>query len=165
MNRRVFSYLSFVAILISAYVQAAVIPGRWEKVEALNEGTKLVVILDSKERLEGRLLSAESSDLVLDPDEGERLTLPKSQILKVTSQDRTENDSVSNGLLWGTVVGAAVGVPWLIWGLSYQGGESDDARAIGTGICLMSVGVGAGVGLAADAVRKSHEVYYVAAGD
>ena len=165
MNRRVFSYLSFVAILISAYVQAAVIPGRWEKVEALNEGTKLVVILDSKERLEGRLLSAESSDLVLDPDEGERLTLPKSQILKVTSQDRTENDSVSNGLLWGTVVGAAVGVPWLIWGLSYQGGESDDARATGTGICLMSVGVGAGVGLAADAVRKSHEVYYVAAGD
>jgi len=58
-----------------------------------------------------------------------------------------------------------VGVPWLIWGLSYQGGESEDARAIGTGISLTSIGIGAGVGFAADVARKGHEVYYVAEGN
>ena len=165
MIARNLSLVMVLGCLTSITLHGAVVPGRWEKMEALKEGTELIVTLDSKDRVEGRLLSVESSSLLLDVEEGEELRLPKSQILKVTSQDRTEQDSVKDGLLWGSVVGAAVGLPWLIYGFTYQGGESDDAKAIGTGICLMSVGIGAGVGVAADAVRKGHEVFYVAAGD
>ncbi len=163
--KRVFSGALSIMILTGAWVQAGVVPGRWEKVEALPAGTELTITLNSKERLEGPLRSTGSDELVLGSEGGEDLRLPKSGIVKITSGDRTARDSVTDGLLWGTLVGAAVGVPWLIWGLSYEGGESDDARAIGTGLCLMSVGIGAGVGLAADAARKGHEVFYVAAED
>ena len=161
---QVIGILVFV-VLNATPALGGVVPGRWEKLESLPQGTELEVRLHSKERLEGRLLTVEAEELVLDRKEGDELRLPKSQIAKVTSRDRIDRDSTKDGLLWGTLVGAAVGLPWLIWGLSYEGGESDDARAIGTGICLMSVGIGAGVGFAADMARKGHKVYYVAAGN
>lgn len=60
----------------------------------------------------------------------------------------------------GAGIGALAGLPWLIWGLRYGGGEQDDARRIGAGLFALSAAVGLSAGTIADAAKVSREVVY-----
>lgn len=52
MKRRTISSLAALIIMVTATLQAAVIPGRWEKVETLDKGFQIVLLLKSGERID-----------------------------------------------------------------------------------------------------------------
>ena len=52
MKRKIIVCLTALFIMATATLQAAVIPGRWEKMEALDTGIRIVLSLKSGDRIE-----------------------------------------------------------------------------------------------------------------
>jgi hypothetical protein len=101
MNTRAVIGISVFIILTTAYLQAAVIPGHWEKVEALEEGYPIVVTMEGWERIKGTFLSVDEESLTMVKNDGKDLNLPKADVRKVESQDKPNNDNLLNGPMWG----------------------------------------------------------------
>lgn len=134
---------------------AGIVPGRWEKVEALPDGSAIVVHLDSGDRILGAINRLESNSLTLTDLEGKVTTLPKQGIRKITSPERA--DRTADGTLIGLAIGFGVGAG--------VGAASADRLDLVKGGAIVSFGaIGAGVGALAgwiiDDTRKNKEVYY-----
>ena len=143
-------------IILLPQLEAGVIPGVWAKVENIPEGYPVVVSLQGGERLNGYFGFCGPDEItVRDEMEVER-TIPKSHVVKITSQKRTENDSLAEGALIGALVGALASIPAAI-ALSSEDGPGGAASAV-----LLCAGMGAGVGVATDAVIKGPELFYQA---
>jgi hypothetical protein len=52
-------------LISSGLLNAAVVPGRWEKVDGLQEGTRIVVEIKSGDRLEGALKGSSPQELTV----------------------------------------------------------------------------------------------------
>jgi hypothetical protein len=88
-------------------IHAGTIPGRWEKVEQLQVGDSISVILISGELLEGSFEGFEGDALNL----GLRrslVQLERTEIYRVTAS-YAEKDNPVTGALWGLAGGAAFG--------------------------------------------------------
>lgn len=136
---------------------ASVVPGKWEKVELLPEGTQIIITLQSGAKMRAALEAVGPHALKL-REEGRNVSiqLPKDEVAKIVEQSRRA-DSVVDGTWKGALGGAIVGSPWLIWGLN---SKSDDATSVGAGIFLLHLLVGTGVGAGVDAAHLSRRVLY-----
>ena len=159
MNTRTASGILILVTIAASSLQAAVIPGRWEKVQALEEGYAIKVKLESGEGIKASYSGFTEEGLLLKKDSGEELEIPKSAVVTVTSQERVSNDGLGNG----AIIGAAVGGGFaLTAGLLLAGGDEPGVVAAFTAL-YAAIGLGVGVGV--DAVIKGHEVFYAARRD
>ena len=146
---------SLVALILgSLSVQAGVVPGRWDKVEAQPVGTVMNVELNSGERLVGRLTDIEPTAMVIETENGVR-RMDRTEVQEVSlpeGQDSVLNGAVA-GALAGGLGGIAVGV------LTYV--NSDNTEAI-IAAPLLGVGIGLGAGLAIDKAHHGNETIFKA---
>jgi hypothetical protein len=153
MKARWLSRLIVWDVLVTTFLNAAIVPGRWEKVEALEEGYPITVKLDSGERIKASYAGFTDETLLLQRDSGQELEVPKAAVVTVTSQERNSNDGLRNGAIIGAFAGAA-------FGLAYPG-EERNAGDLALGAALFGA-IGMGVGVGVDAIIKGHEVLYQA---
>ena len=161
--------ICFLLLPDSTLLQAGVIPGRWEKVDAQTPGTGLTVIMKSGDRFDCAFKELQMDTLVVETSSGER-RIPKVDIQRLETSELV-SDPVKDGTLKGVVIGAVVvGVFGGLVGAadrSIWGGTGDQIQgalvvgAIGAGI---GAGAGAAIGFTVDyAVKhKRPEVLYVA---
>jgi hypothetical protein len=156
MGIRIFAILIGLALSTTTSLDAAIVPGRWEKVEALEEGYAITLKLDSGDRFKASYVGITDEAILLKRDSGEELEVPKAAVVKVTSQSRNSNDGLRNG----AIIGAAVGGGFaLTVGLAYADGDDYGYVALVTAL-YAAIGMGAGVGV--DAIVRSHQVLYQA---
>jgi len=152
------SRLTLLACLLFgvAIVQAAVVPGRWEKVASLERGTPVSVVLKSGARLpvyfEG--LDAEAVRIRV-PGEGER-QIPKIEIQQITAGKK---DSNWNGAAIGAGVGLAAGL--IISAVQYS--DDQESRAI-VNLVYAPIGAVSGLvaGYVADRLHEEEDLLYAA---
>jgi uncharacterized protein YcfJ len=139
-----------IAFLAISSLTAAVVPGRWEKVESLSEGTALIVELNSGDRLQGALAEVNELEIVL-LTVSDELRLLKTTVVKVTRMEKV-NDRAWDGAAGGAFIGAVIGGA----GAATAEGSSVAANA------AVGAAIGGLIGFALDKVVKKTDVLYVA---
>jgi len=109
------------------------------------------------DRIEGSFIKLSADSLTILTADGVEREYSKTNIERITSANRRQ-DSLVNGAAIGTAIGgisAALVVAAVM-------GQADGMNAnIFLGIPV-AAGVGAGIGLAGDAIKKDHEILYEA---
>ncbi len=151
------------AFLVTTSLQAQVVPGHWEKVEAQKQGTELTLILHSGEQVYGLLEEVTHDTVIVIEEGGGQRSITK---LSVHQVETTRIDSTRNGTLIGLGIGGAAGSISGVWFIS---GFSDFPTASEyLGAALICGGIGAGIGAAIGygfdkgVDHKKPEVLYVA---
>ncbi len=150
--------MSFILFVLTTSLQAQVIPGRWEKLDSQPAGKEIIVILKTGDRLECALKESGTNDLTVVTSTGSELTIAKSEVREIESQERIK-DSLNNGALIGMGIGLGVVVALLAVAAS---GEGEVLASAKWGAPLLGIGAGLGVGMAIDASQQRTEVLYQA---
>lgn len=157
---------SAAAILFAAAIAyAGVVPGRWEKMEALLIGTAVLVHLVGGERLECTLNKIGQDEITFLESTGKERRLPRSAVLKIETA-AVVRDRLRNGILIGALVGAAAGMVAEVIAVNAKTGgpvfwDGDQASYL-IGFGLVGGGIGAATGAIVDASLKNREVLYQA---
>ena len=138
--------------LLSVPVRAQVIPGRWEKVEALTLGPRITVELKNGARLEGQFEELSPSGILLRTGSAQA-AVPRADIERITTRG-------GDGLLSGALIGAGVGVG-IVVGVLHPMSESSVSGNTVLGTAIMA-GIGALIGVGVDALKKTDVVLYQA---
>ncbi len=150
-----------VVLLSVAAAAAEVVPGRWEKVQALPADTEVWVTLQSGERVQGWFVKLNDAHLVLAGSGGARLELHRSHIQKITGPRKPRRrfwTGAKTGALAGFGMGMAIGLA------AGDDGIWCDITAEGAGIFLggMLAGPGAIAGRVLENSARRPDVYYQA---
>ena len=116
--------------------------------QQLKGGDRVTVHLDDGATVAGTFVTVSDADLTMVTG-GVRRVIPASQIARVQRR--------RNGVLLGTIIGAAAGVPFGLALRSYAHNEGGNQA----GALLFPIGVGAGAGLAIDAALAIDRTVYV----
>lgn len=138
--------------LLEAQVAA---PGSWDKVDALPPGNQIIITLKSGVRMDGAFHNSSPQDLALTALTGGEQRIPKADVRVVISEKK---DTVVDGLLLGTAIGAGAGV---LWGYGRSNFLCKTGCALTWGVILGSP-IGALVGWLRDRKQKQTEVLYQA---
>ena len=145
-------------VLITISLQGAVGPGHWEKVDALEKGTAVLVTMNSGDRLPGVFQASDAENLFITDVAGQGKQIPKTEVTKVVRPPMTR-DSPWNGAKIGAAAGFAGGVVVGLRMGDYWGNE----EAVGIGIFgPIGAAVGFLTGYLIDKARPSEEVLYQA---
>ncbi len=153
------SFVSAIAlvVLVSPFLHAGVIPGRWEKLDAQPSGKQIVVTLKTGDRMECAFKESGNDELTVVTSTGNEMTIAKSEVLRISSLEK-HDDPATNGTLIGLATGFAAGI-------AFFASESEGDLTI-LGITGIGGGLGATigslVGYAADKAHKGTEVLYQA---
>ncbi len=150
--------LPLFVLILSGWVNAQVIPGRWEKVDSLPPGQQIIVNLKAGDRLECAFKESGADDLTVITLTGRELNIAKSEVREIESQEKIK-DSLLNGALIGAGVGLGIGLAILAAAGSGEGEALSSAKWAAP---LLGVGAGLGVGMAIDASQQGTEVLYQA---
>ena len=154
------SFVSVITLLLllTTFLQAGVIPGRWEKLDSQPPGKEIIVTLNSGDRMEYTFKSSGPDDLTVTDPSGTERKVPKSEVQTIDSVEKT-GDSLLNG----TLIGAGVGGAISLFPLIYTMIRSDTDVGAGTMAFVgATIGFGAGMGAGIDAVYRRPEVLYQA---
>ncbi|MBI4457000.1 MAG: hypothetical protein HY644_14045 [Acidobacteria bacterium] len=152
MAQRNLCILSSLVFLVNSFVQAEVVSGRWEKVDALQPGKRIVVILKVGDRIDSAFHHSEHEYLALTDSSGRERRILKSDIGEIVREDSALNGTL-NGLLLGFLGGAAMG--------GAVAAKADTAAKYSIPFWgAAGAGAGALIGRAVDKTRKEMEVIY-----
>ena len=142
--------------LISMPVHAEVIPGRWEKVSALEMASSITVDLKNGNRIQGQFRGLSSSDLELLSPAGWAV-IPRMDIQTITLPSK---DGVGDGAWKGAVVGGVVvgSLALIATVLGVSGESNTDTAFVTVGVGAIGAGIGAGIGVAADAATTPEDI-------
>ncbi len=149
--------------LISMPAHAEVIPGRWEKVSALEMASPITMELKNGDRIKGQFRRLSPSDLELLNPSG-RAVIPRTDIQTITLPSK---DGLGDGAWKGAAVGAGVVGGLALIGIAIGEGEETNTEIAFQALALgaLLAGIGAGIGVAADAATKPEDiVLYIAPG-
>jgi hypothetical protein len=136
-------------------------PASWDKVEALQPDSEIVVFLKTGEQRNYLFRRAGQADLVLVTASGQDETMPKSFVERITRKGY--RDPVGNGIGYGALVGAVGG-----WGAFRLQGAMCGRDCEGSGefpTAVFGAGIGALVGYVIDRLHKgSEDLFPVASG-
>jgi len=162
MKKPILEILALV-FLVTTSLQAQVVPGHWEKVEAQKQGTELTLILHSGEPVYGLLEEVTHDTVILIEEGGGQKSVTKVSIHRV---ETTRIDSTRNGTWIGLGIGGAAGS---ISGAFFATALSETPTASdylgGALICgAIGAGIGAAIGYGVDkgVDHKGPELLYVA---
>lgn len=149
--------------LAGSIALAEVVPGHWEKVEALAEGSELRVIPFGQEAVFCRFQGFEADMLVVTDGSGVYLRIPRGAVDRIETAEAVR-DSRRNGALIGAGAGFAAG---FIGMAAFNANETAsgpiwDGEAIGYYVSagILGMGVGAAAGYAIDAAVENQEILY-----
>ena len=158
MNTRTASGILILLTMATSSLQAAVIPGRWEKVDSLIEGTGIIVKMDGGDRIEGEFFSSDAQSITIQTFEQVERDLPKAGVKKIQTIEKTGHNKIWDGALIGAGIGAgAMAITFTASGR--RNWKYKEAAAAGL---LLSAGIGAGIGLGIDAAVGARETLYLA---
>ena len=154
--------LAFLLTVTAA--QAEVVAGRWEKMEALAPGTAVIVSFRGGERLECTFNRIGPDEILFNELNGKERRLPRLAIREIETV-AIVRDRLRNGILLGTLIGAAAGIAGMAaYGNSTTSGSvnwgDEDGPAFLLGGALVGGGIGAATGAILDASIKHREVLY-----
>ena len=134
--------------------RAEVIPGRWEKVAALQVKIPIMVETKDGDRIEGHFEDLADTDLMLVTNFS-RAMIPKEDIETITTRPE---DGIANGTLIGGGIGVGVMIGVVM--MSALAVKSDhDFNALGMLMMAgIGFGIGAGLGAATDAATKGEAI-------
>lgn len=165
MSLRTITVLLAVTILPTHLLPAAVIPGRWEKVQTLEAGSEIIVSLQQGDRFKCLLKEVADEHLVVTREDQSELRLLRPAIRKVTSAEAID-DSTRSGTLIGLGVGFGVG---FVTTVAFERSKTASGYSLADenlGWALLGGAIGAAggalVGRALDAGKKNYEVLYEA---
>lgn len=149
-------------ILANLTVTAGTIPGRWEKVEALQPGSAIQVQMKSGNVVKAAFVGSAPDSLTLNDEEKHSLNVPKSEVQRITTRaaDSTRNGTLI-GLALGFAAGVAVGYAAYLQDSGDSGPFSDPRVYVFLG-GLPGAGAGALIGYMADKSHKGEDVLYEA---
>lgn len=148
---------SFLLVSTPVFLNAGVVPGRWEKVEALKVGSPVVVTMKSGTRLEAKFRGLRAQAIDLTDESGKDLQIPRSEVVRIATLGNT--DGLSDGALIGAGIGVAVAVSILAIAGSGEGEVLGSAK---WGAPLLLGGVGALTGALVDNAYRGEEIIYKA---
>ena len=156
-NYRTVAIVWVLACLLAIPARAQVIPGRWEKVEALKLGSQITMDLKSGDRIEGNFEGLSPSELSLRTGSAQA-AIPRSEIQKITAR---QHDRRWNTTLIGAGIGAGIGFGTVV---ARAGGweKGEEFAAYGWGLSLLGAGIGALVAYTGDALIMEEVVLYQA---
>jgi hypothetical protein len=146
--------LAVLVLSSSAALEAQVIPGRWEKLDATVVGAEIIVRLQSV-TIEGTFQRSTPDEIIVVTGAG-AMHLAKVDIREITTT-QAHGDSLRNGALLGGGIGLGVALSLLAVAASGDGYVLKSAKWAGP---LVGFGAGLGAGVAIDAGRKQREVLY-----
>ena len=145
-----------VVVLVSAVqLEAQVIPGRWEKLEATVVGTEIIVRLQSSMNIQGSFQRSTPDEITV-VTAAAAIHIAKADVREITTA-QIYGDSLRNGALIGGGIGLGVALSLLAVATSGEGYVLKSAKWAGP---LAGFGAGLGAGIAIDAGRKQREVLY-----
>ena len=146
--------------LISIPAHAEVIPGRWEKVAALETAPLIKVDLKNGDRISGQFRGLSSSDLELLNAAG-RALIPRADIQTITLPAK---DGLGDGALKGAAIGAGVAGGLSLIGIAFEPPGKRDVLALQALLLAVPVyaGIGALIGAVADETKTDDIVVYKA---
>ena len=127
--------LLLVVVVSVGDLAAEVIPGRWEKVEALSEGASVVITMKNGDRLRYKYSGSSPTELSFTDSYHKSWVLPKSEISLITLPPKKSSKGALIGLAVGAAGGAALGAA----------ANQDDPESAAVGIPISGL-VGAGIG-------------------
>ena len=151
--------LPLLVLFSSSLLNAQVIPGRWEKVDALEQGAEIVITMKSGERVKGTFQQHDAETLFVAEVNGSERPIPEREVAKVV-RPLVEGDSSWDGAAIGAAIGYGGGWAGLA-AMKSGGGDwawSDAFEMFGP----IGAGVGALVGYLVDKSHKGTEVLYQA---
>ncbi len=95
-----------VAILTGS-LHAAIVPGRWEKVDSLSQGTPLTIVMRSGDRFDYAFQKADATSITVRDDAGREHEIAKAQVHKIVQPGTDNRDRTT---LIGALVGAGAGI-------------------------------------------------------
>jgi hypothetical protein len=131
--------------------------GNWERIEALQPGTLLVVTLKSGERITARFTSLHPTMLGLFDRDGRDSSVPRSEVARIVAGGR--KDSLTNGALSGAGIGAAAAIVILAVVGAGNGYVLPSAK---WGAPLLLSSVGGVLGALIDRAHESEQLLYLA---
>ena len=150
--------LGWLAVLITSCVQAKVIPGRWEKVDALQPGKQIIVTLKAGDRIEGSFRSSGTDNVTVVILTGGEVKIAKPEVQQIMSREKVK-DSLNNG----AIVGIGIGLGIVLAGLAIAAsGEGEVLPSAKWAAPLLGIGAGLSAGIAIDASHQETEVLYEA---
>ena len=135
-------YGSLLALLIpfsSGLLNAAVVPGRWEKVDSLPANTRLTITLKSGNEADHIFNGSDSANLSVQSAGGAELVIPKADVAEIVQHKPRSKKPTLIGAAVGGAVGAGIGVA-----VSQSVDETFLARADYMAITWGLIGAGAG---------------------
>lgn len=150
--------LPLLILISSGLLNAAVVPGRWEKVDSLRSGEQIVVNLKAGSRGRFSFKESDADSLTLVTSAGRELKIAKSEVRSIVGEktvigfDRTLKGlglGFAAGTLAGVIVGAVI--------TSGEGGLSTHSIAPILGIGAVGAGIGAAVGFGVDTSQRERK--------
>jgi|WetSurMetagenome_2_1015567.scaffolds.fasta_scaffold333030_2 hypothetical protein len=129
--------------------------GNWGAVEFLEKDATITISMNSGDKTEGKFLALEADSIRLMVDKQERI-FPQASITEVWQR---VPDSKLNGILIGAGIGLIAGNIVARAGGTVNTGDSG-ARALGGGIIMAGLGLGALFGGITDASIKGNKLIY-----
>ena len=124
---------------LSQVATATVVPGRWEKVEALSEGAEISVVLKSGEKLECRFVAVTDNGLSVRRQDESKLDIPKAEVAEVVRNKGRSKKPMWIGLAAGAGGGAGIGA-------AVVSGMDETILARGDIMIPLLAGAGAAIG-------------------
>ena len=131
-NYRIVAIILILVGQLSVPAQAQVIPGRWEKVEALQLGPQITVGLKNGDRIEGQFEELSPSELLLRTGTAQAAIL-RAEIQRISTREADRLDE-------GAILGAGVCAGFALVGHAMSESSLSDKTLLG--VTLMA-GIGA----------------------
>ena len=91
-------------IVTTLWVSAGVVPGRWEKLDRLEPGSKIILTSKAEDSIRYTFKGSDSTSVTVGARGGRELVIPKSHVAKVVQQN-----SRSSKPAW---IGTGEVLPW-----------------------------------------------------
>jgi ABC-type Fe3+-hydroxamate transport system substrate-binding protein len=133
------------------------VPGVWDRVEALSPGARLVITVASGDRVDGAFSGLQSGILLLTDAAGGEFSIPRSEVRRIIAL--AYKDDLTNGVLIGAGIGLGAAVVILA---AIGAGDGYVLPSAKWGAPLTLASAGALLGAVIDRSRKGERVLYQA---
>jgi hypothetical protein len=157
MNVRLFFSPLVCFLALSSWLGATVVPGRWEKVEALPLDSRILLRISTGESMECTFKALDEGALTVVVGNGVTLTIPRADIVKIAQYRWHHSGPTPRALFIGALAGALTGT---VASRSFEGSFSSRSGMMALACGASGAAIGAAISWAR--TERSEEVLFLA---